>query len=65
MFASSAAFSWVSPSLPKLFGDDSPIPITSNQSGWIVLSMMIGRLAAVIPGAWAMDKLYLRLILLK
>lgn len=57
MFASSAAFAWTSPSLPILLGEYSPIPITSGESGWIVLAMMIGRLAAVAPGAWAMDKL--------
>lgn len=64
MFSSSAAFAWSSPSLPLLLSKNSPIPITSSQSGWIVLAMNIGRAAAVIPGAWSMDR-YVKLYYLK
>lgn len=56
MMASSSTFAWVSPMLPKLVAPDSPIPITSDEGGWIVLAMMIGRAASVIPGAWMMDR---------
>lgn len=56
MLACSSTFAWVSPMLPKLVAPDSPIPITSDEGGWIVLSMMIGRAASVIPGAYMMDR---------
>lgn len=56
MLACSSTFAWVSPMLPKLVASDSPIPITSDEGGWIVLSMMIGRAASVIPGAYMMDR---------
>lgn len=56
MFFGSAAFAWPSPALPILLADNSPIPITSSESGWIVLVMLIGRLASVVPGSWAIDK---------
>lgn len=56
MLASGISFAWTSPMLPILMGPDSPILITSDEGGWIVLAMMIGRFAAVIPGAWMMDR---------
>lgn len=56
MFASSASFAWVSPMVPKLKQSDSPIPITGDEGGWIVFAIAIGRIAAIIPSAWAMDR---------
>lgn len=56
MFASSASFAWVSPMIPLLKQPESPIPITSDEGGWLVFAIMIGRIAGVIPGAWAMDR---------
>lgn len=56
MFASSASFAWVSPMIPLLKQPESPIPISSDEGGWLVFAIMIGRIAGVIPGAWAMDR---------
>lgn len=56
MFASSASFAWVSPMIPLLQQPDSPIPISSDEGGWLVFAIMIGRIVAIVPGALAMDR---------
>lgn len=56
LFAAAVAFGWNSPSLPKLFQDDSPVVITPDESSWIVSLMKIGTIIAPFPAAWMMDK---------
>lgn len=37
VLASSVVFAWVSPILPKLIGPNSEIPMTVEQSSWMVM----------------------------
>lgn len=56
LLSAATAFGWTSPTLPILLGDDSPIPITPDESSWIVVAMVVGTIASPFPAALLMDK---------
>lgn len=56
LLSAGTASGWGSPSLIKLQEEDSPIPITLDESSWIISLMEIGVLISAIPSAWIMDK---------
>ena len=48
-FSMSVSYGWTSPSLPLLMdADSSPIPITSDESSWIVAIYVIGTIIGII-----------------
>jgi len=51
-----SAYGWTSPVLPKLMANDSPLPITSDESSWIVAFLVLGACFGPIPAAWMVDK---------
>jgi len=59
-----SAFGWNSPALPKLLSDDSPIPITSGQSSWIVALMKVGSISVSVSAIWMMNKVGRKTLLL-
>lgn len=54
--AAAASYGWTSPSLIKLTGPDSPIPITNDESSWIAAFMVLGTIVGPIPTAWSVDR---------
>lgn len=56
LLSSAVAFGWNSPAIPKLRSPDSPIPITSDQSSWIVALMKVGSISASLCAIWLMNK---------
>ncbi|XP_058833967.1 facilitated trehalose transporter Tret1-like [Topomyia yanbarensis] len=55
-FSVIASYGWTSPTLPILLADDSPLPITPDESSWIVSILVLASIAGPIPTAWAVDK---------
>lgn len=51
-----ASYGWTSPTLPILLADDSPLPITPDESSWIVSILVLASIAGPIPTAWSIDK---------
>ncbi|EAT35815.1 AAEL012044-PA [Aedes aegypti] len=51
-----ASYGWTSPTLPILQGDDSPLPITSDEGSWIVSILVLASIAGPIPTAWSIDR---------
>lgn len=49
MFISVITTVWSSPSLPILLGPNSPVPMTSSDSSWIVLYSAIGFGFSTVP----------------
>lgn len=47
---------WSSPAIPKLFQPDSQVPITLDESSWIVALIEAGFFLSAIPSVWMMDK---------
>lgn len=56
MLSVAAAFGWTSPTLPKLLADDSPIPITPDESSWIASIVLLASIVGPIPTAWLVDR---------
>lgn len=54
--AAAAAYGWTSPSLIKLTAEDSPIPITNDESSWIAAFLVLGTIVGPIPTAWGVDR---------
>ena len=44
-----AAFSWITPLLVHLLGPHSEVPMTREQSSWVVSSIEIGNLLTPLP----------------
>lgn len=47
---------WSSPAIPKLFAADTPVPVTSDESSWIMSFMDVGYLLSAFPAAIIMDR---------
>ncbi|PNF13665.1 hypothetical protein B7P43_G16775 [Cryptotermes secundus] len=43
---------WTAPTIPKLLAEDSPIPMTADESSWMVAMLSVGSVAGVIPLAY-------------
>jgi MFS family permease len=56
IFSVIAAYGWTSPTLPLLLGENSPLPITADQSSWVVSLMVFGMIFGPIPTSWLVDK---------
>ncbi|XP_044732841.1 facilitated trehalose transporter Tret1-like [Chrysoperla carnea] len=57
MFASGMHYSWTSPSLPKLFSNDSTIRINTEQGSWLASISLLGDLIGAPVGAFIADYL--------
>ncbi|XP_053687017.1 facilitated trehalose transporter Tret1-like [Sabethes cyaneus] len=55
-FSVIASYGWTSPTLPILMAEDSPLPITSDESSWIVSILVLASIVGPIPTAWAIDR---------
>lgn len=55
-FGAGQASGWSSPSIPKLIGENSPIPITMDEASWLVISAIVGLLISSYPAGWFMDR---------
>lgn len=51
-----ASYGWTSPTLPILLAPDSPLPITPDESSWIVSILVLASIAGPVPTAWSVDK---------
>lgn len=56
MLSVAASYGWTSPTLPILLADDSPIPITNDESSWIVSFITIGTILGPIPSFLLVDR---------
>lgn len=52
---SGAAFSWITPLLVHLLGPNSEVPMTREQSSWVVSSIEIGNLLTPLPCGMLVD----------
>lgn len=52
-----AGIGWPSPTLPKLLAEDSPIPITPDQSSSIVSISVVGTITGPIPNSFLINRL--------
>jgi SP family facilitated glucose transporter-like MFS transporter 8 len=43
---------WTAPTVPRLLAADSPIPMSADESSWMVAMMSVGCIVAVIPLAY-------------
>ncbi|XP_044731704.1 facilitated trehalose transporter Tret1-2 homolog [Chrysoperla carnea] len=55
MFSSGMHFVWASPSLPKLYANDSSIPITLDQGSWLASISLIAELPGSPLGAFSAE----------
>lgn len=56
MVAAGNAIGWTSPTLPTLMSDNSPIPITPDDSSWINSIMILSSVVSAIPAAYLSDR---------
>lgn len=56
MLSVAASYGWTSPTLPKLLAEDSPIPITPDESSWIVSILVLASIFGPIPTAFLVDR---------
>lgn len=54
-FSTSLASGWNSPSIPKLRAPDSPIPLTGDESSWVIVIAVVGMLVFCYPASFLMD----------
>lgn len=57
MLSDGMQFGWPSPAIPKLLREDSPIPMTKEQSKWVTQSYIAGNVAGVILSFAIFNKL--------
>lgn len=64
MLVMSCGFSlgWSSSAIPKLFQPDSPVPITLDESSWIISLIEVGFFITAIPSTWMMEKCDIKII---
>lgn len=55
-FSTSLATGWNSPSIPKLRAPDSPVPLTGDESSWVIVIATGGMVLSCYPSAYIMDK---------
>ncbi|XP_067002685.2 facilitated trehalose transporter Tret1 [Anabrus simplex] len=55
---------WTSPMLPILLADDSPVPMTKDQSTWIVSFLFLGILLSTVPTGFLGTRLGSKRVLL-
>uniref|UniRef100_A0A182X3Q9 Facilitated trehalose transporter Tret1 n=1 Tax=Anopheles quadriannulatus TaxID=34691 RepID=A0A182X3Q9_ANOQN len=55
MLSVAASYGWTSPTLPLLLSDDSPLPITPDESSWIVSILVLTSIAGPVASAWLID----------
>lgn len=55
--ACGTSFGWVAPTLEKLAGEDSEIPMTSSETSWMVAILEVGNLFSPIPAGILTDRL--------
>lgn len=48
---------WNSPSIPKLTAPDSPVPLTGDESSWVIVIASIGMLIFAYPATFIIDRL--------
>ncbi|XP_055603826.1 facilitated trehalose transporter Tret1-like [Uranotaenia lowii] len=51
-----ASYGWTSPTLPILLAADSPLPITPDESSWIVSILVLASIAGPVITAWSIDR---------
>lgn len=56
MLSVAASYGWTSPTLPKLLAEDSPIPITPDESSWIVSILVLASIFGPLPTAFLVDR---------
>nr|XP_024217981.1 uncharacterized protein LOC106691468 [Halyomorpha halys] len=56
LFCSGASFTWVTPLLKQLQSPQSEVPMTADQSSWVVSLIEIGNLFTPIPAGILVDK---------
>ncbi|XP_058066098.1 facilitated trehalose transporter Tret1-like [Anopheles bellator] len=56
MLSVAAAYGWTSPTLPKLLADDSPLPLTPDESSWVVSILVLTSIAGPVLSAWLIDR---------
>uniref|UniRef100_A0A1Y1NGZ6 Major facilitator superfamily (MFS) profile domain-containing protein n=1 Tax=Photinus pyralis TaxID=7054 RepID=A0A1Y1NGZ6_PHOPY len=54
-FSSGCQYGWSSPYLPLLLSEDSPIPMTNEQSSWVVVICLFGGLCGAICAGITLD----------
>ncbi|XP_050093494.1 facilitated trehalose transporter Tret1-like [Anopheles aquasalis] len=64
MLSVAASYGWTSPTLPKLLADDSPLPVTPDESSWVVSILVLTSIAGPVLSAWLIDKFGRKLTLL-
>ncbi|KAF2881279.1 hypothetical protein ILUMI_24898 [Ignelater luminosus] len=57
MLSDGMQFGWPSPAIPKLLREDSPIPMTKEQSKWVTQSYIAGNVAGVLLSFAIFNKL--------
>lgn len=48
---------WNSPSIPKLMAPDSPVPLTGDESSWVIVIASLGMLVFAYPATMIIDRL--------
>lgn len=55
---------WNSPSIPKLRAPDSPVPLTGDESSWVIVIAVVGEIVFAYPASFLMDRYGRKRILL-
>lgn len=55
-FSTSLANGWNSPSIPKLRAPDSPVPLTGDESSWVIVIAVVGMFVFSYPASYLMDR---------
>lgn len=58
------AMGWPSPTLPLLMSDKSPVPMTTDDTSWMISLMYFGNLFSPIPSGYLMERFGRKLTLL-